>query len=121
MCHKLTHLVVSLSRNTDIELCLLLGFISPVFSFRACVFVCVVYRRIEVPGGGSGLEGTSGGGDPMPISGSWVNRKPCSSHKLNLVRYLISVRTARVQMNTRSNHQNTKSGRSITPPLRNDG
>lgn len=43
----------------------------------------VCYRRSEVPGGGPGLEGISGGGDPMPISGSWVNRKPCKSHKCN--------------------------------------
>lgn len=43
------------------------------------VLICVVlcYRRSEVPGGGPGLEGIRGGGEPMPISGSCVNRNPC--------------------------------------------
>lgn len=43
------------------------------------VLICVVlcYRRNDVPGGGPGLEGIRGGGEPMPISGSCVNRKPC--------------------------------------------
>lgn len=54
-----------------------------------CVCVCLYYRRTEVPGGGPGLEGISGGGDPMPISGSWVNRKPCKSHKCDSGIYLI--------------------------------
>ena len=28
------------------------------------------YRRSEVPGGGPGLDGINGGGEPIPISGS---------------------------------------------------
>lgn len=45
-----------------------------------CLFD-VQYRRSDVPGGSPGLEGISGGGEPMPISGSCVNRKPCGWHK----------------------------------------
>lgn len=57
----------------------------PHFHFPTCMYFAVValscvvlcYRRSEVPGGGPGLEGIRGGGEPMPISGSCVNRKPC--------------------------------------------
>ena len=35
------------------------------------------YRLREVPGGG--LGGMRGGGEPKPMSGSWVNLKPCSA------------------------------------------
>jgi len=31
----------------------------------------------EVPGGAPPLGGMSGGGEPKPISGSWVNLNPC--------------------------------------------
>lgn len=41
------------------------------------------YRRSEVPDGGPALEGISGGGGPIPISGSCVKRKPCGIHGLN--------------------------------------
>lgn len=58
-----------------------------------CICECGCYRRSEVPGGGPGLEGISGGGDPMPISGSCVNRKPCRSHKFHLDIYLATIWT----------------------------
>lgn len=48
-----------------------------------CICECGCYRRSEVPGGGPGLEGISGGGDPMPISGSCVNRKPCRRSQIS--------------------------------------
>lgn len=49
-----------------------------------CMYVllleCGGYRRIEATGGGPGLDGIKGGGEPMPMSGSWVNRNPCRTH-----------------------------------------
>jgi len=45
------------------------------------LFAWGCYRCSAVPGGGPGLEGINGGGEPMPISGSWVKRKPCRGHK----------------------------------------
>lgn len=58
-----------------------------------CICECGCYRRSEVPGGGPGLEGIRGGGDPMPISGSCVNRKPCRSYKCHLDIYLATIWT----------------------------
>lgn len=63
------------------------------FFFFSFFLSDVWYRRSEVPGGGPGLEGISGGGEPIPISGSWVNRKPCTSHKYDLDVYLTSIWT----------------------------
>lgn len=64
--------------------------------FAVVVLICVVlcYRRSEVPGGGPGLEGIRGGGEPMPISGSCVNRKPCRRRRCQWQRtYLTGVWT----------------------------
>lgn len=64
--------------------------------FAVVVLICVVlcYRRSEVPGGGPGREGIRGGGEPMPISGSCVNRKPCRRRRCKWQKtYLTSVWT----------------------------
>lgn len=64
--------------------------------FAIVVLICAVlcYRRSEVPGGGPGLEGIRGGGEPMPISGSCVNRKPCRRRRCKWQKtYLTSVWT----------------------------
>lgn len=51
---------------------------------------CGGYRRKEAPGGGPGLDGIKGGGEPMPMSGSWVNRNPCRNGNTHNIQHSLN-------------------------------